>query len=84
MKKILKNKVVFFTCNFLGFLVSIILLFKFFDLKGMGPLSWEEIGCYSPFFIFFSLIFAIRIQLIWSEKTGEEKKKKRRNKSAAR
>ena len=58
MKKIIKNKVIFFICNFLGFLVFDIFLLKSFDFKGMGAFSWEKIWHYLPLLIIASLVFA--------------------------
>ncbi len=67
MKRIIKNKIIFFICNFLGFLVLLIFLFKFFSFKEMGPFSWKEIWHYLPIDIIISLIFAV-----WRQVTRDE------------
>jgi hypothetical protein len=63
MKKIIKNKIVFFICNFLGFLLFIIILFKNVNFKGMGTFSWEKTWHNLPISIFISLVFATIMQI---------------------
>ena len=67
MKRMIKNKVIFFICNFLGFLILNIFLFKFFDFKGMGPFSWEKTAHYLPLSFIVSLLFAVWRQVTRGE-----------------
>ena len=80
MKKINKKKVILFICSFLGFLTLLVLTSKFLGYRNSGPYSWEEIGEYLPFAIFFSLIFAAWMTLEDGDKLVEYFENRKRKK----
>ena len=63
IKRFFTNKIVYFVCSFLGFLVFVIFMHKNFRCLEMEPFSWEEIKDALPFFMGFSLMVAICLHL---------------------
>jgi len=56
-----KNLFIKFLLYFTGFLLFLVIQYKYFGSRGIGPLSWVEIWHNLPMYIIFSLGFAVSI-----------------------
>ena len=81
----LKNKAIFFTCIFLGFMIFLILMDKLFGFRS-APYSWGKIVHSLPFTIIGSLGFAAWVtwggladELIETFSNSIPKRKKKKN-----
>jgi len=71
----IRNMVLTFLLSFIGCFFAFVLSFKFFSIRGIGPLSWEEI--YGDFYLFLfisffcAVIFTIRVKFANENKNNK-------------
>jgi ABC-type uncharacterized transport system permease subunit len=73
-KKIKNNNLYVFLIHFFLFLIVPTIAIHFFDFKGMGPQSWEQIGKHFWIILLCALIGAVRVTFFSSTKDDQYEK----------